>query len=308
MSFNSSNEVDQIKIRLANPSNQSATQDQDTMNQKLTLLAAKLPPFMTIVGGTEPPPLVKPSFANGAKASGFEVAFLKSGRTSGGSGANTNSGATLSGWSKLNQATLTKNSAWVKMHLLTEQLGGPALDSNLTPARGPQTNTPAYNQVERHAIAAVAAGKTIWYKIDIGYHGSPDEDYPNSISIEFGPYQFESTSNQWEKKAKGTVVDGNAVGGTFSQSPDKPDFSGGLAKPNINEDTVGRVVIQNLVPGVLNRPFAEFVQEKRPFTDINDLDSKLTAAHALKVVKIDNFQTQLNAFKAAYNNNAYTIQ
>ena len=304
------NEIDTIKGRLIDPANANSTQDNETMNQKLTLLATKLPPFMTMVGGTEPPPLVKPSFANGVKASSFEVAYLKKGRTSGGSGANTNSGASLLGWPKINQSGLSAGSAWVKMHLLTEQLGGPALDSNLTPARGPQTNTVAYNQVEKHAIDAVTDDKTIWYKIDIGYHGPPDEDYPNSIAIEFGPYQFNAASNQWEKKAKGTVIDGKAIGNqSFSQSPAKPDFSGAIAVPNLNDDTVGRVVIQNRASG-LSRPFAEFVQAVRstgPFIDVNNMESRLTTSHTQRIVKIENFAAQLNVFKGAYNT-TYTIQ
>jgi hypothetical protein len=302
-------EIDTIKNRLNNPSNANSDQDNSTMNEKLILLAAKLPPFMTMVGGTEPPPLVKPAFANGVKASSFEVAYIKKGRTSGGSGANTNSGATLMGWSKINQSGLSAGSAWVKMHLLTEQLGGPALDSNLTPARGPQTNTVAYNQVEKHAIEAVDQGKTIWYKIDIGYYGPPDENYANNISIEFGSYQYSADSNQWERKAKGTVIDGKAVGTqSFSQSPAKPDFSGAVSIPNLNDTTVGRVVIQNIAAG-LSRPFAEFVQAVRSnggFSDPNDLESKLITAHTQRVIKIENFDAQLISFKNAYNK-SYTI-
>ena len=54
--------------------------------------------------------------------------------------------------------------AWVKMHLLTEQLGGPALDSNLTPARGPETNSAFYREVEKHSIDAVENDQVIWFK------------------------------------------------------------------------------------------------------------------------------------------------
>lgn len=302
-------EIDGLKLRLADPSNANSTADNELMNQKLTTLAVKLPPFMTMVGGTEPPPLVKPSFMNGVKGSSFEVAYLKKGRTSGGSGANTNSGATLIGWPKINQTGLSAGSAWVKMHLLTEQLGGPALDSNLTPARGPQTNTVAYNQVERHAIEAVADDKVIWYKVDIGYHGSPDEDYANNINIEFGPYQFNADTNQWEKKSKGTVVDGKAVGSqSFSQSPAKPDFSGASVIPNLNDVTVGRVVIQNSATG-LSRPFAEFVQAVRSngsFADDSNMEARLIAAHNARIIKIENFDNQLSSFKQAYSK-TYTI-
>jgi hypothetical protein len=155
--------------------------------------------------------------------------------------------------------------------------------------------------VERHAISAVAAGKVIWYKISISYHGAPNDDYPNSIAIEFGPYQVNAASNQWEKKSKGTAIDGVAVGAeSFSQSPAPPDFSGAAAIPNINEATVGRVRIENLASG-LSRPFAEFVQQVRAistFTDANDMETKLNNGYASRTVEIANFNNQVAALKA----------
>ena len=264
---------------------------------------------MTIVGGVEPPPLLKPAFANGVKASNFEVFYLKSGRTSGGSGANTNSGATLAGWPKINQSGLSAKSAWVKMHLLTEQLGGPALDSNLTPARGPETNSLFYREIEKHAIDAVNENKVIWYKVTIDYHGAPNNDYANKIALEWGPYQFNDKNEQWERKQKGTIIDGKPVGSAFSQTPQPPDFSVVAVLPNLNDPLVGRVKMVNLATGLI-RPFAEFVQQVRmagSFTDVNNMVSRLTAAYAQRKIPIDNFDAQVAALKAQ-DNVTYTIQ
>jgi len=86
----------------------------------------------------EPPKLEKPKFSNGTKATSFKVNYLKSDRLQGGSPASSNNGKSLSGWEKIQRYGLSKAAKWVKMHLLTAQLGGPAKDSNLTPARGPE--------------------------------------------------------------------------------------------------------------------------------------------------------------------------
>ncbi len=302
-------EIEMIKGRLANKSNPNADKDNEEMNKKLDQLATKLPPLMTMVGGTEPPPLLKPGFANGVKAGSFEVFYLKSGRTSGGSGANTYSGATLAGWPKINQTGLSAKSAWVKMHLLTEQLGGPALDSNLTPARGPETNSAFYREVEKHSIDAVENDQVIWFKTLISYHGAPDNDYPNFISMEWGPYQFNDDNEQWEKKAKGTVIDGTKIGGFYDQNPAAPDFSGATVTPNLNDPSVGRVKIENLATGI-TRPFAEFVQQVRSdatFKNEHTMEKRLRDAYRQRTIPIDNFEAQVASLKSQVNI-TYTIQ
>ncbi|TKK69875.1 DUF4157 domain-containing protein [Ilyomonas limi] len=301
-------EIEVLKSRLTNAQNTNADKDNVDMNEKMEQLAATLPPLMTLTGGTEPPPLVKPAFANGVKANNFEVFFIKKGRTGGGSTANTNSGATLAGWMKIQQAGLSDEAAWVKMHLLTEQLGGPALDSNLTPARR-ETNTFFYNKIEKHAIDAVSDNKVIWYKIAITYHGAPDNDYPNHVSMEWGPYQFNEDNSQWEKKAQGTLIDGEKVGGSDSQDPAVPDFSGSAIIPNLNDPLIGRVKIEKLATG-LSRQFAEFVQQVRSeatFKNENTMQKRLKDAYKQRTIPIDNFEEQVDAL-VSQANKTYTIQ
>ena len=151
---------------------------------------------------------------------------------------------------------LSVGAKWVRMHLLTELLGGPAMDSNLTPARGPESNQRFKNSVEHPAKGAVDAGQVIWYKVDIDYHGSPNENYVNLIRMEWGPYNFEN--EKWEEKDAGFKINGKSIGGSDSQSPGPPDFSGGPEILNINDKGVGRVRIEAF-DDALDRQFAEFV-------------------------------------------------
>ena len=206
----------------------------------MTLLAPHLSVLMAMTSVPEPPALVKPAFSNGVKASSFEVEYLKINRTSGGSDASANSGVSLVGWPALRTAGLTANSTWVKMHLLTEQLGGPALDANLTPARGQEANLVFYRDLEQHAITDVSHNYVIWYKVTIGYHPSPNGDYANRVKMEYGPYNYEN--NAWVKKPEGTSVQNmNAVSAAIghhkeltSPQMDPPNATAPSGPPRIN--------------------------------------------------------------------------
>jgi len=292
-------EIEAIKTKLADPNNANAEKDNEEMNKKLDDLAMKLPPLMTMVGGTEPPPLVKPEFVNGVKASSFEVFYLKKGRTSGGSAANTNSGATLPGWAKINQSGLSAGSAWVKMHLLHDDLGGPALDTNLTPATS-QVNGAFYREVESKALTAINGGQAIWYKTTISYHGGADIDYPNYVSMEFGPYEFNDTTEQWEKRDRGAVVEGDKVGEFHEESPTPPDFTGSVL-PNLNDSNLGRVKIQNIDPR-FTRQFAEFVVDVKNTTllTITNMQSVLDQSHQQRIIKVEDYTSQRDTLIAAH--------
>ncbi len=222
----------------------------------------------------EPPPLVKPNFRNNRKASSFEVEYLKQGRTTGGSPASSNSGRTLPGWSALPIEFRTgRGERWVKMHLLTEMLGGPALDSNLTPARS-ALNTEFYYQIERHAQGAVNHDKVIWYDVRISYHSSPHGDYINSITMEWGPYAYENDS--WRKKRSGFRMDNVSIGGRHSRNPEPPDLSGGPQVVNMN--SAGRIMIEGLSP-IFDQSFAEVITSERrhngDYRSITDLTTRL---------------------------------
>lgn len=255
--------VNTLKKSLENPASTTAQQDHETLTKRLDEMAPNIGILMPLVNATEPPPLLKPSFRHGVKGSPVTVHYLKTGRTSGGSDANTYSGATLPGWPRISTSGLSAGSAWVKMHLVTEQLGGPAVDSNLTPARGPETNLVFYREVEKHAIDAVDAGAVIWYDVTIDYHGAPNNDYPNLIKMDFGPYELDDKTNAWDKKPVGYKIDDTPIGKSYKQDPiPPPNFTGAPSLVNLNDPVIGRQKIENLAPG-LDRQFAEFVIEVR---------------------------------------------
>jgi len=128
----------------------------------------------------------------------------------------------LEGWPDLQGAKLTTGSKkYVRMHLLPHKLGGDAVDSNLTPARGDLFNTPFSAAVEQPAIkAAIEAPPTqiqpIWYRFEIGYYPSttpppaawtpgatyPAEAFPNRIHAEWGFYEPRATTSTEIKPGK----------------------------------------------------------------------------------------------------------
>jgi len=298
-------EINTLKQRLKNPNSSTAQADNVSLNSKLDTIAPKIGILMPMANATEPPPLLKPSFTNGVKASGFKVHYLKHGRTSGGSAAGTNNGATLQGWPRIVSAGLSNQAAWVKMHLLADiGLGGPALDSNLTPARR-EDNTRFFNSVERNAATDIRNNQVIWYNVEIGYHGTPNRDYANYVKMEYGPYELNTTSGVWEEKAIGASVNGQPVGHTDSISPDIPDFTGTVLD-DINDLEWRRIV--NKAPG-LDRPFAAFlvrVRDSSNFTNVNNMESRLRASYANRTVPIVGFASQLSSLVSQVNI-TYTI-
>ena len=90
----------------------------------------------------------------------------------------------LDGWSGLQGAKLTDGAKWVRMHMLPHRLGGNAVDSNLTPARGSETNIKFSNMVEKE--------QTIWYKFKVGYHDGEYSAFPNKLQVTWGTYSKEA--------------------------------------------------------------------------------------------------------------------
>ncbi|WP_185843946.1 hypothetical protein [Streptomyces sp. WAC 05379] len=97
------------------------------------------------------------------------------------------------GWSYITKNGLGENSAWVRMHLLPERLGGKATGNNLVPARGPQTNTLFLQNIEDQAYQAIPRQeKIIWYKAEarFGFSRLNDfVDFPSYISAAYGGYE-----------------------------------------------------------------------------------------------------------------------
>ncbi|MFE7030744.1 hypothetical protein ACFU9Y_10560, partial [Streptomyces sp. NPDC057621] len=107
--------------------------------------------------------------------------------------AKTGKAAQPPGWNYIDKKGLGENSAWVKMHLLPERLGGKATGDNLVPARGPETNTLFLQSIEDEAYRSIPnEEKIIWYKTEarFGFSRLNDfADFPSYISATYGGYE-----------------------------------------------------------------------------------------------------------------------
>ncbi|WP_328883342.1 eCIS core domain-containing protein [Streptomyces sp. NBC_00299] len=112
------------------------------------------------------------------------------------------------GWNYITKNGLGEKSAWVRMHLLPERLGGKATGNNLVPARGPQTNTLFLQNIEDQAYQAIPRQeKIIWYKAEarFGFSRLNDfVDFPSYISAAYGGYEkvrgTGKSRGDWTKK------------------------------------------------------------------------------------------------------------
>ncbi|MFF0062329.1 DUF4157 domain-containing protein [Streptomyces sp. NPDC005279] len=97
------------------------------------------------------------------------------------------------GWDYVEKNGLSKNSAWVRMHLLPERLGGKATGNNLVPARGPRTNIKFLHEIEDDAYQAIPRPeRIIWYEtiVRFGHSRLKDfVDFPSYIYSAYGGYK-----------------------------------------------------------------------------------------------------------------------
>ncbi|MFF5274088.1 DUF4157 domain-containing protein [Streptomyces sp. NPDC000133] len=146
--------------------------------------------------GEEFPEPKFPSFFD-ARAEGFRAEFLGDSvkTVNGGQGqdAKLAKSGQPPGWGYVEKNGLSKDAAWVRMHLLPERLGGKATGNNLVPARGPRTNTKFLNEIEDEAYQSVPRPeKIIWYEsvVQFGYSRLKDfADFPSYIYSAYGGYK-----------------------------------------------------------------------------------------------------------------------
>ena len=201
---------------------------------------------------TDCPPPKLPVMADNTKASSFVADYIIVGtkknkykhKVKRGSESGRHVG-NLGGWSELQGAKLTTGSKYVRMHLLPHKLGGDAVDSNLTPARGDQFNTPFSKVVEQPAIQASTEGvdanrKPIWYQFDISYFPAstatpaawtsgapyPVAAFPNRIHVEWGFYK--------KPAANAPTLQHDTAVATKTDKPGLPDLA--VTPPAINRD------------------------------------------------------------------------
>ncbi|WP_411088585.1 DUF4157 domain-containing protein [Streptomyces sp. 061-3] len=94
------------------------------------------------------------------------------------------------GWDHVEANGMTANTAWVRMHLIPEALGGLAGGNNLVPARSHATNLTFYDEIEKAAFQDIPEEEQmIWYnsKAVFGYDDFPG--FPSSIRTTYGGYR-----------------------------------------------------------------------------------------------------------------------
>ncbi|MFE9461956.1 hypothetical protein [Streptomyces californicus] len=155
--------------------------------------------------------------------------------------------------------------AWVKMHLLPDFLGGLATDSNLVPARG-FTNNPLFlKATENPAKEALENGteRIIWYKIkELTYYDSPngefpDGAFPHQLTAEWGGYKI--SDGEWKAQQSS---------GEFSDAQDPPNVD----RWRINVE--GTTAANNRLGLPKNDKTGEAIKKNRPYSGITELTEK----------------------------------
>jgi hypothetical protein len=143
-----------------------------------------------------------PAF-NGNQASSMEARFLS--RSVRDKGEEPGGHSNPPGWDYVTSKGLSNTSAWVRMHLLPEKLGGMASNNNLVPAPGPGVNTPMNAALETPAYNAIEGkGDMIWFKSVVSFHplqkdsaGQLLKGFPQQITSSYGEYdQIKGTGKQ----------------------------------------------------------------------------------------------------------------
>lgn len=159
----------------------------------------------------------------------------------------------------------SNHTAWVKMHLLPDFLGGLATDSNLVPARG-FTNNPLFlDATENPAKEALEKGteKIIWYRIkELTFHNSPNGEFPDGVfphqlAAEWGGYKI--SDGEW-KAEKAT--------GSFSDDQDPPNVN--YWRINVE----GSTAANNRLGLPKKDKTGEAIKKGRPYSGITELTTK----------------------------------
>lgn len=231
-----------------------------------------------------PPPKL-PVMADNVKARNLEADYLVAGTAKNGYKYKVRTGSesgehvgNLNGWKELQGAKLTSGSAkYVRMHLLPHKLGGDAVDSNLTPARGDLFNTPFSAAVEQPAIQSATEGvdanrKPIWYSFQISYYPAsttppaawtpgvpyPAAAFPNRIHAEWGFYKAPASNSK--------QITRDAASKQKTDNPPLPDLA--VVPPAINRD--GPTALLNAIRKQEPAVSAYFVSEvligNRPYS------------------------------------------
>ncbi|MFJ5972389.1 DUF4157 domain-containing protein [Streptomyces sp. NPDC093060] len=188
-----------------------------------------------------------PAFTNNRLAQDFEAQYItKKYANSHGSSADKAPRNEPIGFRHLNMYKLNTDPSnwWVRMHLLSDQLGGPALGTNLVPARGPSVNTKFKDEIEKHAYGYLGVNeqppnqRAIWYRIRVNYHPGPYPGFPSYLQARWGRYELQRHRNtsKWVKMDEST----RGVH-EYHTAPEKPPQPGSRANVTVNNASPGQL-------------------------------------------------------------------
>ncbi|MFJ5681337.1 DUF4157 domain-containing protein [Streptomyces sp. NPDC093099] len=200
-----------------------------------------------VTADPELPATKVPAFANNTLAQDFEAQYLtKMYANTHGSSADKAPRNEPIGFRHLNLHKLNTDASnwWVRMHLLSDQLGGPAVGSNLVPARGPSVNTKFKDSIEKHAYGYLGVNegapnkRAIWYQIRVNYHPGPVKGFPSYLQARWGRYELAKQNNT----SKWIKMD-TSRGGIHEQhvAPEKAPAPGSRSNITVNTATSGQL-------------------------------------------------------------------
>ena len=208
-------------------------------------------------------PLPKlPVMSDNVKARSFVADYLND-QIPNGSEASKHTG-NLEGWAELTGQRLKEPAKWVRMHLLPHQLGGNAVDSNLTPALG-SINKKFSKGLELGAIdlakkAPKQDRKVIWYKFNIEYYNG--NVFPKFLFASYGTYS--KAGKDWKRN--------NPIK-EFSISPALPEMEFQAFDMKVNNwDT--KEISKTLL---ITEGFAKVLKQNGAYSNLENIEIKLSS-------------------------------
>ncbi|QQM44435.1 eCIS core domain-containing protein [Streptomyces liliifuscus] len=146
------------------------------------------------------------------------------------------------GFRYINKYDLNRDTSnqWVRMHLLTERLGGPAKGTNLVPARS-KVNNPLFKKaIEEFPEKALSTGARdmVWYRINLTYHSGEIPGFPQTISAAWGTYSYDRARKKWNEEP---AIAGQPATYTTPTLEKPPPYDGQKSRVYVNKDTATRM-------------------------------------------------------------------
>ncbi|SHM34545.1 eCIS core domain-containing protein [Streptomyces yunnanensis] len=206
------------------------------------------------VSESNEPPLpatILPPFSDGPVAKSFKASYIKE-STPRGTEAGERPESWPLGWDRIVAGNHAKNAAWVRMHMLTAQLGGHTTTSNLVPATREDNNDaregaehPAALSLGRNGIGkkkpaspgADDHNKMIWYDVDITLRANYP-GFPSSVQMRWGGYHHRN--GPWERESA-PGRSGAWTTGTFGPPPWAATGPTAQLRANVNHDDANTI-------------------------------------------------------------------